>query len=160
MQCDPHKEHFWLKKFVGEWTFESECSMGPDQPKMKTTGSESVRMLGDLWVIGEGRGEMPGGGEGRMIITVGYDPGKKKFVGSWVGSMMPNMFVYEGVLDPTSTILPLETTGPDFADPTKTAKYRDTVEFKSEDHRVLTSSMLGDDGKWHTIMTAHYKRKK
>ena len=40
------------------------------------------------------------------------------------------------------------------------AKYKDVYEFKSDDHRVLTSRMLGDDGQWDTFMTAEYHRKK
>ncbi|TXT39001.1 MAG: ribulose kinase [Planctomycetota bacterium] len=62
MHAEPQKEHQWLQRLVGEWTFEAECSMGPDQPPMKSTGSEVVRSLGGLWTIGEGQGEMPDGG--------------------------------------------------------------------------------------------------
>ena len=46
---EPQKEHQWLHKLVGKWTFEGECSMGPDQPPMKNTGKETVRSLGGLW---------------------------------------------------------------------------------------------------------------
>lgn len=46
------------------------------------------------------------------------------------------------------------------ADEGKTAKYRDVIEFKSDDHRVLTSHMQGDNGQWQKFMTAHYRRKK
>jgi hypothetical protein len=38
------------------------------------------------------------------------------------------------------------------------AKYKDVIEFKSDDHRVLTSHMLGDDGEWHGLMVANYRR--
>jgi hypothetical protein len=34
------------------------------------------------------------------------------------------------------------------------------IEWKSEDHRVLTSRMLSKDGQWREIMTADYRRKK
>jgi uncharacterized protein DUF1579 len=38
------------------------------------------------------------------------------------------------------------------------AQYKDVIEFKSEDHRGLTSHMLGDDGEWHGFMVANYRR--
>ena len=28
----PQVEHQWLDRMAGEWTFTTECSMGPDQP--------------------------------------------------------------------------------------------------------------------------------
>lgn len=49
MKAEAQKEHEWLHKLVGEWSFEGECGMGPDQPPMKSTGSETVRSLGGLW---------------------------------------------------------------------------------------------------------------
>jgi len=58
-------------------------------------------------------------------------------------------------------VLTLESDGPDFNVEGKLAKYRDVIEFKSDDHRVLTSHLLGDDGKWSApFMTVHYRRRK
>ena len=57
-------------------------------------------------------------------------------------------------------MLTLNAEGPSMATEGKMAKYRDVIEFKSDDHRVLTSHMLGDDGEWRQFMTAHYRRKK
>ena len=68
---EPQKQHLWLQRLVGEWTFETECSPGPDQPPMKMTGTETVRTLGGLWTIGEGEGEMPGGGSCRSSMRGG-----------------------------------------------------------------------------------------
>jgi hypothetical protein len=42
----------------------------------------------------------------------------------------------------------------------KMGKYRDVMEFTSDDHRVLSSYMLGADGAWQQFMTVHYRRKK
>jgi hypothetical protein len=56
--------------------------------------------------------------------------------------------------------LTLNAEGPSCAGDGKFAKYQDVIEVKSDDHRVITSRMLGDDGRWHEFMTANYRRKK
>jgi hypothetical protein len=160
MNAEPQKEHQWLQKLVGEWTSEMEAAMGPDKPPEKFTGTESVRSIGGLWTVGEGRGEMPGGGQAVTIMTLGYDPAKKRYLGTFIGSMMTHMWVYEGEVDPSGKKLILDTVGPDFAVEGKMSKYKDIIEFKSDDHRVLTSQLQGDDGKWTQFMEAHYRRKK
>jgi hypothetical protein len=160
MKAEPQKEHHWLQKLVGEWTYETDCSMGPDQPPGEFTGTESVRSLGGVWVLCEGQGEMPGGGAATTIMTLGYDPVKKRYVGTFIGSMMTNLWVYEGELDVAGKVLTLDTDGPSFTAEGKMAKYKDVIEFKSDDHRTLSSNCLGDDGKWHSFMTANYRRKK
>lgn len=160
MKAEPQKEHQWLEKLLGEWTLESEASMGPDQPPGKFKGSETVRSLGGLWVICEGQGEMPGGGIGHMIMTLGYDPQQKRFVGTWIGSMMTNLWVYDGSLDAAGKVLTLNSEGPAMSGDGKIAKYQDIIEFKSDDYRTLTSRTLSDDGTWNHFMTANFRRKK
>ena len=32
MKADVQKEHLWLQKLIGDWTFEAECMTGPDHP--------------------------------------------------------------------------------------------------------------------------------
>ena len=164
MQAEPQKEHQWLQKLVGNWTSESECASGPDQPPHKMKGTETVRSLGGLWTLGEGQGEMPGGGVAQMLMTLGYDPQKKRFVGTWIGSMMTHLWVYDGELDAAGRVLTLNAEGPRFNAEGKAdgsmAKYQDIIEFKSDDHRTLTSRALGEDGKWQEFMTAHYRRVK
>jgi hypothetical protein len=160
MHAEPQKDHQWLQKLVGEWTSEAEAAMGPDKPPEKFTGTETVRSIGGLWVVCEGRGEMPGGGTATTIMTLGYDPAKTLYVGTFIGSMMTHLWVYEGRLDPTAKVLTLDTEGPNFGAEGKTTQYKDAIGFKSDDHRVLTSHMLGEDGKWHPFMTAHYRRRK
>jgi hypothetical protein len=160
MHAEPQKEHAWLQKLVGEWTTEAEAVMGPGKPPEKFTGTERVRPVGGLWVMCEGRGEMPGGGAATTVMTLGYDPAKKRYVGTFLGSMMTHLWVYDGGLDPAGRVLTLDTEGPSFGDPGKMATYKDVIEFKGDDHRVLTSHLLGEDGQWHGFMTAHYRRTK
>lgn len=156
----PQQQHQWLENLIGEWTYENECSMGPDQPPGKFTGTESVRSIDGLWVVCEGRGEMPDGGAATTIMTLGYDPVKKRFVGTFIGSMMTYMWVYDGALDAAGKVLTLDTEGPSFTDTAKMMKYQDIIEIKSDGHRTLSSQTLGDDGKWTRFMTAHYRRVK
>ena len=161
MNAEPQKEHQWRQKLVGEWTSEAEAEMELGKPAEKCKGTEVVRSLGGLWILAEGKGEMPGGGLATMLMTLGYDPQRKRFVGTWIGSMMTHMWVYDGGLDAAGRVLTLEAEGPNMAGPEgQMAKYRDVIELKSDGHRVLTSHMLGEDGTSRQFMTAHYRRTK
>jgi Protein of unknown function (DUF1579) len=158
MKTEPQKEHRWLHKLVGEWTYEGEATMEPGKPAERFKGTESVRSLGGIWILAESQGEMPGGDAATMVLTLGYDPQKKRYVGTWIGSMMTHLWVYDGALDEAAKVLTLAAEGPDMAGTGKMAKYRDVIELDSDEHRVLTSHVLGDDGKWQRFMTSHYRR--
>lgn len=160
MNTEPQKEHNWLDKFVGEWTYETEAASEPGKPSEKYTGTESVRSLNGIWILCEGKGEVPGGGTSTTMMTLGYDPLKKRYVGTFIGSMMTYLWLYEGDLDPTENALTLEAEGPSFTAEGQMGKYKDVIEFKSDDHRVMTSNFLGDDGNWHEFMRADYRRTK
>ena len=160
MTATPQEEHRWLQQLVGDWTSEAQMAVVPG-PAETCKGTETVRSLGGLWIAAEGQGEMPGGGSATMLMTLGYDPAKKRYVGTWVGSMMTHMWLYDGELDASKTILTLNSEGPDMspgAAPGKLARYKDVIEIKAPDHRVLTSHCLSDDGQWELFMTAHYRR--
>lgn len=163
MQAAPQEEHLWLQQLVGEWTAEAEMTTVPGGPPETCKSTESVRSLGGIWILAEGRGEMPGGGSATMLMTLGYDPGKKRYVGTWIGSMMTHLWIYDGELDASGRILTLNSEGPDMspgAVPGRLARYKDVIEIKAADHRILTSHLLGEDGKWQQFMTAHYRRTK
>jgi len=145
--ADPGKEHEWLQRFVGEWEGDFANS------------AESARMVGGLWMVADFKATVSGKPMA-AIMTLGYDPQKKKYVGTWIDTMTAYLWNYEGAVDAAGKVLTLDAEGPNPLAPGKTAKMRDAIEFKSNDHKVLTSSMLGDDGKWVTFMTINYKRRK
>lgn len=156
----PGEEHRWLQQLVGEWTSEARMTM-EGGPEGTCRGTESVRSLGGLWVLAEGQGDMPGGGMATMLMTLGYDPARKRYVGTWIGSMMTHLWVYEGELDAGGQVLTLSSEGPDMspgAPPGRLLKYRDVIEIVAPDHRVLTSHCQGEDGQWQKFMEAHYRR--
>lgn len=158
MQTEPQKEHRWLDRLVGEWTMESECLMGLDQPPMKSQGTEVVRSLGGLWTIAEGEGEMPDAGTMKSVMTLGFDPKTNRYVGTFIANCMSHLWTYNGALDADGKVLVLHADGPSFTGE-GTAKYVDSIEFVDDNHRVLTSKILMDDGQWVQFMTAHYHRK-
>jgi hypothetical protein len=159
MNAEPQREHHWLQKLVGDWTYETEGVMEPGKPAEQSRGTERVRSLGGLWIVAEGQGEMPGGAPATMIMTLGYDPRTKRFTGTWVGSMMTHLWVYDGALDAEQCVLTLESDGPSMAGDNTMARYRDAIEIKSDDHRILTSSVLADNGGWLQFMIASYRRR-
>lgn len=164
MKAEAQKEHHWLQKLVGKWEFGVDAPDSPSEKPEGCSGTEIVRSIGGLWVVGEGAMTMPDGTPANTIITLGYDAQMKRFVGTWIGSMMTYLWVYDGELNDAGTVLTLNAEGPRM-DPQgkpdgRMASYRDVIEMKSDDHRILTSHMLGDDGKWVQFMTAHYRRKK
>ncbi len=159
MKTEPRKEHQWLQKLVGEWAGEGEATMAPDKPPEKFQTMETVRSMGGIWILLEGRGDTPDGGTDTTLMTLGFDPLKRRFTGTFIAAMMTHMWHYDGELDAAEKVLTLHTDGPSVSEASRMTKYKDVIEMRGEDHRVLTSHMLGDDGRWVTFMTAHYRRK-
>jgi hypothetical protein len=148
----PRPEHGFLEKLVGIWDVTSD--MTGDEP-----WAEVVRSLHGIWYVAEGKGEMPGGGgPATTVLTLGFDAGKGRYVGTWVGSMMDHLWVYEGEAEPDGKTLSLYTTGPAMSGEGM-AEYREQITFLSDDHRIFTSSVAEPGGGWKPFMEAHYRRK-
>ncbi|MCA9052759.1 MAG: DUF1579 domain-containing protein [Planctomycetaceae bacterium] len=152
----PAPEHAFLKRFVGEWTTESQCQMGPDQPAMPCQGKFNARMLGDFWLISDTEGSMAGASV-HAVLTLGYDPQQQKYVGTWVDSMMNHLWKYEGAVEGEKLIL--EASGPNLLAGGRPALFRDIYEFKSADEIAVSSQMQTEDGAWVTFITGTARRK-
>lgn len=157
MHTDPVEQHAWLQRWVGQWTYESECVAEPGKEPMTFKGTEIIRPVGGLWIIAEGSGEMPGGGgDMTTVLTIGYDPKESRFVGSWVGSMMGHLWTYTGWLEGNE--LTLEAEGASFENPEQTTKYRDITKLVSDDERRFRSQMLDSTGQWQQMVSIVYRR--
>lgn len=146
--AQPTEHHRWLEKLVGTWNvFEKEDSAEP-------MGSEVVESHGGMWVVATGKMPMPDGSEATSFMTLGYDPAKGKYVGTWIGTVMTHIWVYLGDLENDTLTLEAEGPGPDGT----TGTFRDVVTLHSEDHRTLSSYGLQPDGTWAQFMEMHYRR--
>ncbi len=154
----PTREHEWLLQLTGDWKFESECSMGPGQPAMKSIGKQTTRSLGSLWTLGEMVGTAPNGQEMPSVFTLGFDPQKQRFVGTFITSCMTHLWPYDGQLDAAGKVLTLTSEGPSFANDGTFTKYHDIIEVIDKDHYLLTSEFQNSDGSWSHFMTSKYSR--
>ena len=77
----------------------SRITAGPDAEPAISTGTEvNTVMTGGLWVLSKFNGDFGGmkfEGHGQF----GYDPIKKKYIGSWIDSLSPTMSMLEGEYD-------------------------------------------------------------
>lgn len=93
----PGEYHRMLQKDVG--TYEGTMTMSmPGMELEPAPAKETIRPLGGFWTISHFECEymgMPMQGQGVM----GYDPDKKKFVGTWIDSFTPSLSVMEGEYD-------------------------------------------------------------
>jgi hypothetical protein len=149
---EPQAEHFALERMVGTWDVKSSVT-GPDGE-----WSETCRSLDGMWYIAEGEGDMPGG-KAKTIMTVGYDPEKGKYVGTWLGTMMGMLWLYEGDLSEDGATLSLYTTGPDCEVEGRTAQYREQIIFQGDDHRLFVSATRQPDGSWKQFQELQYTRR-
>jgi hypothetical protein len=110
-----------------------------------------------MWLLCESNGETPDGQTWSSIMTVGFDTVLNQYVGTFVGSMMSNVWKYQGLVDETSNRLPMSCEGPKF-DGSGTCHYRDTIEIVDSDSWLLTSEMQTDDGQWIKFLVATHRR--
>ncbi|HEX6962094.1 MAG TPA: DUF1579 domain-containing protein [Lacipirellula sp.] len=155
----PVKEHALLAQFAGEWKMRAETIPAPGEEPIVCEGKETARLLGGFFLVAEGEGDMMGEPMS-SILTIGYDPEKKKYVGTFVCSAGAELWQYDGQMDSSGKKLTLSTEGPSMMDPSKRMKYRESLELKDKDHKVFTSEMEVAPGKWQPIVRMTYERVK
>jgi hypothetical protein len=158
MVTKPLQEHEWLKQLVGEWRIESEMTMEPGAPKLKSEGKASVKNMGGLWAVTETKETMPDGTEMQSYHALGFDVSFKEYRGCMFMSASSHLWKYVGELSADSKTMTLNCEGPDMVKDGETALYRDVIELIDENHRTLTSHGQDENGEWQEFMKAHYYR--
>ena len=150
----PGPEHELLKKDVGTWDATVEILMPPAPP---SKGVETNTLgPGGLWLIGDFKSEMMGAPFQGHGVT-GYNPFKKKYVGTWVDSMSPGLSTTEGTYDPKTKTMTTWIEGPN--PDGSMMKMRTTSEWKGSDTRVFTMYAPTGPDKEFPALKITYKRR-
>jgi hypothetical protein len=152
----PGPEHEILKKEAGVW----DASVETTTPDGKTDVSKGLEtntlMAGGLWLITDYKGKFGGQPfEGHGIM--GYDPHKKKYIGSWADSMSAGLSTMEETYDASKKTMSGWMEGPD--ENGKPMKMNAATVWKDDNTRVFTMAMTGPDGKEVTFMKITYTRR-
>ena len=153
--AQPTPEHRWLQQLEGTWKFVGECKTPEGSSKQE--GTQTIRRFGELWTLFEADTKMDQEPM-QSIITLGFDPAKGKFVGSFVATMMSSFWTYEGTLDAAKKVLPLNSEGPRMDGKPGSAQYQDEIEIVSKDEYIFRARLQQDDGTWIEFMTSRYTR--
>jgi hypothetical protein len=150
----PGPEHEVLKKSVGTWDATVEMCDPTGAPVSTSKGVETNALsLGGLWLVSDFRGEMMGQPfQGHGVS--GYDPVKKKYVGTWVDSMSVGLATMEGTWDPKTNTMTEWMEGPDPSG--KVSKMKAVSEWKDDSTRVFS---MYEEGKDKPSMRITYKKK-
>ncbi len=158
----PTAEHKVLAADEGTWDATVKSYMaGPDAEPTVSKGSEvNAVMPGGMWVLSNFRGDFGGMSfEGRGQF--GYDPLKKKYVGTWIDSMSPSLSVLEGTYDAKTRTM---TYVGDGVDPDTKSKFtqRMVTTTKDDGTRVFALYMKSDEtgGKEAKFMEITYTKRK
>jgi len=152
-------EHQGLEYEVGTWDAESQFWMTPDTEPLVSKAIEINKMLGTMWLISDYQGDMGGisfFGHGQF----GYDPNKKKYVGTWIDSMSPYLSVMEGTMDPTTKILTMISKGIDPMTGQESVSKMVSTPI-DHDHKKfeIFAPVPGKKGEWWKKMEISYTRR-
>lgn len=152
----PTAEHQKLTEFAGVWDV-TIAFTGEDNKPVKSKGT-CVRKqpMGGFWLVDKFQAQMMGQSFSGLGTT-GYDPVKKKYVGTWIDSMTPSIMVTEGGFDKTGKILTMSGMAPGFDG--KPVMNRTVTTIKDRNTHLFQMFAPGPDGKELTMLTITYNRR-
>jgi hypothetical protein len=152
----PGPEHEVFLKDVGVWDADIQINPGPGAPPIPSKGVSRNRLgCGGLWLISEFLNETTGF-EGHGIF--GYDPAKRKYVGTWIDPMRTFLAFYEGSWDAERKTMTMrvETDGPQGSP----LRWREVTETKDPDTQLWRQIMTVAGGQEFETMTVTYRRRR
>lgn len=157
--AQPGEQHKNMAREAGVWDADVKMWMAPDAPPMPSKGVETNKMFGDFWLVSNFEMDM-GGMKFKGHGQYGYDPKKKKYVGTWVDTMSPYLSTMEGEYDVETHTLTMYSTGINMMTGKEQkskmiSKYIDENTKQFEIHHEVE----GEEGQWWKAMEIDYKRR-
>jgi hypothetical protein len=156
----PTRQHEAMARDVGVWDGETTTWSAPGAEPTKDKGAETNKMLGKLWLTSEYKGTFMGQ-EFIGHMQLGYDPLKKKYVGTWVDTVSPFLFTLEGDYDVASHTLTMMMHGTSaMTGQPETAKA--VTRYIDDNNKVFEMHMPveGQEGQWWKMFEIKYTRRK
>ena len=127
-----------LEHEVGKWTAEMKIwAEGPNADPMVVKATEVNELkLGGFWIVSQFEADMFGSKYSGMG-QFGYDPKKKKYIGTWTESMSPYLSVMEGDYDAATKSFTYETMMMD-SQTNQPVATKIVTKMIDKDHRVMT----------------------
>lgn len=159
-QMSPTPEHSHLESEVGVWDAEVQMWYTPDAEPVASKAVETNKMLGKLWLLSTFEGDF-GGMKFTGHMQLGYDPTKKKYVGTWIDTMSPYLQTMEGTWDDKTNTSTMLATGVDLSTG-KPSTSKMVTRYESDDVKIFQMLMPveGKEGEWWKMMEVKYTRKK
>jgi hypothetical protein len=151
------EQHELLKKDVGTWDTAGKIWPGPGAAPIVSQGRETYELLpGGLWLVSRFEGTTAGM-PFAAVGTWGYDPAEKKYVGTWVDSMTPQIMTFKGDYDPQTKTM---TRMSDRRNPATgaTIKFKTITRYVDDDTRLFEMYLILPDGQPWKTMEIEYKR--
>ncbi|MEE9391743.1 MAG: DUF1579 family protein [Planctomycetota bacterium] len=149
----PQKEHKEILKSVGNWEG-TLTSFMPGAPSEPVAAKETVVAVGGFWT--QSRFECEFGGVPYVGTgCVGYDPAKKKYLGTWIDSMSTALAIMEGDYDPKTK---LHTMRWNTIDHISGKPVPSRMEIAHQENSYTSTFYMGE-GKGTKIMVISMKRK-
>jgi hypothetical protein len=150
-------EHALLAARVGDWEAVSTLRLAPDAEPIKDSGHESNYLAcNGLFLISDYKGTF-GGQSFQGHGIVGFDPAKKKYIGTWIDSMSPGFTSYEGTYDKATKTYTYAARSP-LPDGTEWS-YTTKLTLRDDDHRDFVMFGKGPAGENYEAFRIEYTRK-
>ena len=145
----PGPEHEKLMGSVGTWNVACKYFMAPGQPPMESTATDKVEAIGGFHVTSEFSGSMMGAPfVGRSSVS--FDPMRGKYVTTWMDSMMPNFWYFEGGFSDDGKVMDFEGKGPDMTG-AGMCDWKIQWEFVNENEQIIRMFVCSPAGDFMTM---------